>query len=143
MIVLCKLISIIFCPIGSLWLRGHRHLAKNLSLRFWVQYLAAHASNFSYPDCKKINKALSVRAIVICIGHTLLRRWSRTNNMPESILHKIIMTIIIFYLNIPHFYRALSMAPIDIFAYKNFLKGILVIEKKNRKFNIIAVLIEW
>jgi len=33
---------------------------------------AAHASNFSTPDCKKINWARSVRVIVICSVHRLL-----------------------------------------------------------------------
>jgi len=49
---------------------------------------------------KKINKALSVRVIVICSGHKLLWRDSykgvdRASILPESILHKIIIIIII------------------------------------------------
>jgi len=49
----------------SQWLRGHRYLTENKDLRLWVQSQAVHGSNFSTPDCKKINKALSVRLIVI------------------------------------------------------------------------------
>jgi len=49
---------------------------------------------------KKINKALSVRVIVICSGHKLLWRDSYkgvgcTSTSPESVLHKIIIIIII------------------------------------------------
>jgi len=45
--------------LGSTWLRGHRQLTEN-------------PSNFSTPDCKKINWAPSVRVIVICSDHKLL-----------------------------------------------------------------------
>jgi len=48
------------------------HLNENEDLRLWVQSPAAHASNFSTPDCKIINKSLSVRVIVICSDHKLL-----------------------------------------------------------------------
>jgi len=45
-----------FCWLsGSPWLRGHRHLTENWYLRFWVQSPANLASNFSTPDCKKVN----------------------------------------------------------------------------------------
>jgi len=49
-------------------------------------------------QCKKINKALSVRVIVSCSGHKLL--WQNSfkgvgcaSTSPESILHKIIIII--------------------------------------------------
>jgi len=47
---------------------------------------------------KKINKALSVRVIVICSGHKLLWRDSYkdvgcASTLPESILHKIMIII--------------------------------------------------
>jgi len=49
---------------------------------------------------KKINKALSVRVIVICSGHKLLwpdsyKGVGRASTLTESILHKIIIIIII------------------------------------------------
>jgi len=51
---------------------------------------------------KKINKALSVRVIVICGGHKHLSRDSykgvgHASTSLESILHKIIIVIIIRY----------------------------------------------
>jgi len=84
--------------VGSLWLRGHRHLTENKDLRLWVQSPAIHASNFSTLDCKKSTKALSVRVIVICSDHKLLWRDSykgvgHASKLPESILHKIIIII--------------------------------------------------
>jgi len=65
-----------------------------------VQSPIAHASNFSTPDCKKINKALLVRVIVICSGHKPLWRDSykgvgQPSTSPESVLHKIIFIIIV------------------------------------------------
>jgi len=85
---------------GSPWPRSHRHLTENY-LRLWVWSPAAQASNFSTTDCKKINKALSVRVIVICSDrHKLL--WCDSykgvgcvSTFPEYILHKIIIIIII------------------------------------------------
>jgi len=52
---------------------------------------------------KKINKALSVRVIVICRGHKLLWQDSykgvdRASISPESILHKIIIIMLDDYL---------------------------------------------
>jgi len=44
-------------------------LTENKYLGLWVQSPAAHASNFSTPDCKKINKTPSVKVIVICSDH--------------------------------------------------------------------------
>jgi len=38
----------------------------------WVQSPATHASNFSTPDCKKINKPLWIRVLVIFSDHKLI-----------------------------------------------------------------------
>jgi len=80
----------------SSWLRGHRHLSEVWDVRLWVQSLALRASSFLTPDCKKINKAPSVRVIVICSEHRLLWRDSyqgvgHTSTSPDSILNKIIV----------------------------------------------------
>jgi len=58
---------------GLLQLGGHRHLTENKDQMLWVQSPATHDSKFStLPDCKKINKAPSVRVIVICSDQRLL-----------------------------------------------------------------------
>jgi len=65
----------------------------------WAQSPAAHASNFSTPDCKKN----SVGVIVICSDHGLLW-WDSYKGIDhaltpdESILHKM-MIIISFSVN--------------------------------------------
>jgi len=74
-------------------LRGHKHLTESKDLRLWFQSPAAHAGNFSTLDWKKINKALSVRVIIICSDQWRDSHkdvgWAST--LPESILHKIII----------------------------------------------------
>jgi len=97
----------------------------------WVQSPAAHVSNFSTSDCKKINQAPSVRVIVICSDHRLLWRDSYKGvecalTPDESILHKVIIiahhfsknyTIVIFFKCVKcwimkwHFFLYLKTAP--------------------------------
>jgi len=75
-------------------LRGHKHLVENEDLRLWVQSPAS-TSNFSSQDWKNINKAPSIRVIIICSDHGLLWRDSYKGidgalTLPESKLLKII-----------------------------------------------------
>jgi len=44
------------------------------ALRYWIQSPSTPACNFSTPDCKKINKATSVRVIRICGDHRIPKR---------------------------------------------------------------------
>jgi len=59
------------------------------------------ASNFSTPDCIKINKALSVRVIVICRDYNFYGRTLKkikvlvASTLLESILHTMIIIIIL------------------------------------------------
>jgi len=67
------------------WLRRHRHLTENWDLRLCVQSPAAHAGNYSNPNCKKRWTKPFVRVKIICSDHRLLwrdslfRYWSCIN----------------------------------------------------------------
>jgi len=68
-----------------------------------VGSIPSHASNFSTPDCKKINKSPSGRLIVVFSDYRLL--WGDSDKdvdcgltLPESVLHQIIIMVYIFFM---------------------------------------------